>query len=220
MKKHVAIIVCLSLLAVTSGAQALVYRCEREGRIAFSDQRCEAGAKETQKNYAVSVANGELDMQIVVSYYEVQGYDYDSLTRSLRANGPMGYHGLASWNVNYEFTSKRYRDACLIDMVLVKVTGEILMPRWTDEHSAVLELQRRWNDHYAALKRHEDGHIQHGKELALLVKERLMGLGPVPCDQIQALAQEEFQRRYDILKGRDQEYDARTNHGATQGAQF
>lgn len=47
-----------------------------------------------------------------------------------------------------------------------------------------------------------------------------MGLGAVPCDQIRTLAQEEFQRVYDNLKGRDQEYDIRTSHGATQGAQF
>ncbi|MDH4215816.1 MAG: DUF922 domain-containing protein [Gallionella sp.] len=220
MEKLGAIIVGLLLLAGTSGAQAQVYRCEREGKIAFSDQRCEAGAKETRKAYATSDANGVLDMQIAVTYYEVKGYDYDSLTRSLRASGPKGYHGLASWNVNYEFTSKRHRDACQIDMVLVKVSGEILMPRWTDEPSATLELQRRWSDHYAALKRHEDGHVQHGRELALMVKERLMGLGALPCDQIRALAQEEFQRLYDNLKGRDQEYDIRTNHGATQGAQF
>ncbi|MBI5912038.1 MAG: DUF922 domain-containing protein [Betaproteobacteria bacterium] len=71
-----------------------------------------------------------------------------------------------------------------------------------------------------ALKRHEDGHIQHGRELALLVKERLMGLGVVPCDQMQALAEGEFQRLYGNLKARDQEYDARTNHGATQGTVF
>ena len=58
------------------------------------------------------------------------------------------------------------------------------MPRWTEESSAPLELQRRWRDYYAALKRHEDGHIQHGRELALLVKERLMGLGAVPCDPV------------------------------------
>lgn len=220
MKKRDAIITCLLLIAVAHNAKAQVYRCEREGKISFSDQRCETGAKQTQRVYATSDANGVLDMQIAVIHYDVQGYDYDSVTRSLRANGPNGFHGLASWNISYEFTSKQHRGACQIDMVRVKVSGKILMPRWVDEPSAPLELQRRWSNHYAALKRHEDGHIQHGRELALLVKERLMGLGSVPCDQLQTLAQGGYQRIFDNFKGRDQEYDARTNHGATQGAMF
>jgi predicted secreted Zn-dependent protease len=215
-----AIIVYLLLLAVASRTQAQVYRCEHDGRIAFSDRPCEAGAKATRKGYATSGASGVLDLQIAANHYPVQGRDYGSLASSLNANGPKGFHGLASWKIGYEYTTKRQRDACQIATVRVKISGEILMPRWAEESSAPLELQRRWGDYYAALKRHEDGHIQHGRELALLVKERLMGLGAAPCDQVQALAQGEFQRLYGNLKARDQEYDARTNHGATQGAVF
>jgi len=214
-----AIIVCI-LLAVASSAQAQIYRCERDDKIAFSDRPCETGAKSTQKSYATSGASGVLDLQIAVNNYQVQGRDYGSLVSSLNANGPRGSHGLASWRIGYEYTTERQRDACQIATVRLKVSGEILMPRWTEESSAPLELQRRWSDYYAALKRHEDGHIQHGRELALLVKERLMGLGAVPCDQLPALAEREFQRLYGNLKARDQEYDARTNHGATQGAVF
>jgi predicted secreted Zn-dependent protease len=220
MRKLDAIIVWFLLLAVASGAQAQTYRCERDGKITFSDRPCEAGAKATQKFYATSVVSGVLDLQIAVTYYAVQGHDYGSLARSLRANGPKGFHGLARWNVTYKYTTKRQRDACQIATVRIKVSGEILMPRWADEPSAPQDLQRRWSDYYAALKRHEDGHIQHGRELALLVKERLMGLGAVPCDDMQTLAQAEFQRVYGNLKARDQEYDARTNHGTTQGAVF
>jgi predicted secreted Zn-dependent protease len=94
------------------------------------------------------------------------------------------------------------------------------MPRWINEPSAPQALQRRWSHYYAALKKHEDGHIQHGREFAILMKERLMGIGVVPCDQMQALAQSEYQRLYSNLKTRDQEYDARTNHGASQQAVF
>lgn len=213
------IIACL-LLTTADGVQAQTYRCERDGKIAFSDRPCEAGAKSTRKDYAASGASGVLDLDVAINYYSVQGLDYDSLTRSLRANGPKGYHGLAAWKVSYEYTIKQRKDTCQVDSVRVKIAGVILMPRWTDERSAPQDLQRRWIDYYAALKAHEDGHIQNGRELALLIKERLMGLGTVPCGQTKALAEAEFQRLYGNLKTRDQEYDARTNHGATQGALF
>lgn len=214
------ILILLLLLGMTNLAHAQVYRCEHEGKIAFSDLPCQPGAKATQKVYATAGATGVLDLQIAVTHYLVDGHDIKSLTSSLRANGPKGFHGLATWRVSYEYATKRRRDACQIDSVITKVSGEVLMPRWVDEPSAPLALQRRWTDYYSALKKHEDGHIQHGRELALLVKERLMGIGAVPCDQVRALAQSEFQRLYTNLKTRDQEYDARTNHGATQGALF
>ena len=220
MRKRPPTTACLLLVAAVSGAQAQTYRCERDGKIAFSDRPCEASAKETRKDYAVSGASGVLDLEIALNYYTVHGQDYASLLQSLNANGPRGFHGMAGWKVTYQYTTKQRRDACQIDTVRVKISGEILMPRWADERSAPQALQRRWSDYYAALKLHEDGHIQHGRELALLVKESLMGLGAVPCNQIQALAQAEFQRVYGNLKTRDQEYDARTNHGATQGAVF
>jgi len=220
MRKRDAFTVCLLLLAVASAAQAQVYRCERDGKTAFSDRPCETGAKASQKVYATSLASGVLDLQVALNRYAVQGRDYDSLSRSLRAKGPRGFHGLAGWSVSYEYTTKRQRDACQIATVRIKVSGEILMPQWTDESSAPLELQRRWSNYYGALRTHEDGHIQHGRELAQLVNERLLGLGLVPCDQLQSLTQGEFQRLYGNLKARDREYDTRTNHGETQGAVF
>ncbi|MES2944849.1 MAG: DUF922 domain-containing protein [Pseudomonadota bacterium] len=207
----------LPTLAAVGAAQAQIHRCERDGKVVFSDQPCEAGAKASQKTYAASGRSSTLDLQIAVNHYEVQGHDQGSLLRSLRANGPNGFHGFASWNVSYEYTTKPDRDACQIISVRLKVSGKILMPRWIDASAAPVQLQQRWGEYYAALKRHEDGHIQHGRELALLVNERLMGLGSLPCDQMQARTQVEFQRLYDNLKTRDQEYDARTQHGKSQG---
>ena len=53
-----------------------------------------------------------------------------------------------------------------------------------------------------------------------MVNARLLGLGSLPCDEMKIRTKSEFDRVYQNLKGRDQEYDARTNHGETQGASF
>ncbi len=116
MRKRDAFIACLLLLAVASGAQAQVYRCERDGKVAFSERPCEAGAKASQKDYATSVASGVLDLQVAVTHYEIHGQDYDSLTRSLRAKGPKGFHGLASWNVSLNFHTSKTDNAGLGNM--------------------------------------------------------------------------------------------------------
>jgi predicted secreted Zn-dependent protease len=212
-----ALIIACASLAI---AQTM-HRCERDGKISFSDVPCAAGAKATTKAYAPSGgATGTLEMQVAVKTYPVEGRNYDALTASLRARGPQGFHGLAKWRVSYEFTSKRERGLCRVDTVRVTIAGEILMPHWTEASLAQPALQRHWSDYYAALKVHEDGHIQHGRELAVLVKERLLGLGAVPCERLNATAQGEFNRLYANLRNRDAEYDARTGHGATQGAYF
>jgi predicted secreted Zn-dependent protease len=210
----------LVLLLAADPAQGQIYRCEREGTVTYADRPCEAGAKASSKAYAVAGPTGALDLQVNVVHYEVRGLDYPSLVRSLQANGPRGFHGLAQWKVTFEHSTEPQGDGCAISAVRVRVAGEILMPRWVDAAAAPLDLQRRWADHYAALQRHEDGHIQHGRELALLVKERLMGLGAMACDRLKVLARQESQRLYENLKARDREYDLRTNHGATQGALF
>jgi predicted secreted Zn-dependent protease len=215
-----AFMFCILLFAVATDTWAQVYRCEHDGKVSFSDQKCAVGAKTVQKDYASPAGSGVLDLQVVVTHYPIQGQDQASLMRSLNANGPKGFHGLASWDVRYEYTTRKNNEVCRIDTVRVNISGKILMPRWADESSAPAGLRQRWSDYYMALKRHEDGHIQHGRELALLVKEKLLGLGAVPCNQVQALAQGEFDRLYGNLKTRDQEYDARTNHGANQGVAF
>ena len=133
----------------------------------------------TRKHYDTASASGLLDLQVTVTHYPVAGASYDALTRSLSANGPKGFHGLASWRTGYKFTTTRQADRCRIDTVTT-----------------------------------------HVRELALLVKERLLGIGSVPCDEVQALAQAEFERLYRHLKTRDRQYDARTGDGATQGAWF
>lgn len=208
------------LMATATEALGQIHRCERNGSVSYSDRPCEAGAKATQQSYAVAAPSGALDLAVTQVHYDVTGHDYPTLIRSLRANGPRGFHGLARWKIDYHYTTTQQRQLCSISSVRLRVSGEILMPRWVDSASAPADLQRRWSEYYSALQQHEEGHVQHGRELAILVRERLMGLGAVPCDTLQKLAQSEYDRLYGNLKTRDQEYDARTNHGATQGALF
>lgn len=200
--------------------RAEIHRCEKAGEVVYADQPCEPGARASRQRDAAPGTSGALDLQVALTHYRVEGRTYDALARSLNANGPNGFHGLASWRISFELTTTPQADQCRVASVVTRVSGKILMPQWVDEASAPRALQRRWTAYYAALKRHEDGHIQHGRELALLVKEKLMGIGAVACDTLQAQANSEFQRLYGHLKTRDQQYDARTDHGATQGALF
>lgn len=218
IRRHACLAAVVAAATGLADADAQIHRCERDGRVTYSDQPCETGAKATTRPYAAAAPSGALDLDVKVRHYDVVAHDYPSLVRALAAKGPRGFHGMAGWQVDYRYSVDRQPAGCAVDSVRVRVAGEILMPRWVDAADAPPALQRQWSDYYAALQRHEEGHIQHGREFALLVKERLMGLGRVSCDNLQALAQREYDRLYGNLRTRDQEYDARTGHGRTQGA--
>ena len=219
MHSRTALLACL-LFLVSGEVLAQRYRCELHGKPAFSDQPCKPGEEPTRKDAAPSEARGTLEVNVAIKHYTVRGRDTASLSQSIKANGPKGFHGQTQWNFAYEYTAAKERDACRMRTVRVKADAEILMPQWADEATAPPALQRRWHAYYAALKAHEDGHVRNGKELAPLVKDRLLGLGAMPCDQVKAIADAEFRRLTASLRARDKEYDDRTDHGANQGAEF
>jgi predicted secreted Zn-dependent protease len=212
------VVLCSGLpFAVT----AQVHKCTEAGRTVYTDAPCAssaapnfAGIKSGPKN------SSALETQIIWNHYPVKGNSYESLMKSLAVNGPKGFHGVAGWNFSYSHTVKPEGKLCRFDNVRLKIVGEILMPKWTDESAAPAALQQRWQGYYAALRQHEEGHVQHGNELAALVREKFFGVSDFPCAQAEAVAKAEFDRVYTSLKNRDKEYDARTQHGATQSASF
>jgi predicted secreted Zn-dependent protease len=202
-------------------ASAKIYQCTIKNQRIYSDQPCEENKTSTLKSIATkTVPPSPVNKQITWNYYPVLGKDYPSLIQSLAANGPKGFHGLANWNVTYGYSTRVNDGVCRFDTINVYLRGEVLMPRWLDQSRASADLQYRWQNYYSALKQHEEGHIQNGMELALLVREKILGLGTFQCSQAATIAQKEFDRIYGFHKERDKKYDERTEHGATQGAKF
>jgi predicted secreted Zn-dependent protease len=201
-----------SLALHAPSARAQVYKCDNAGKTEYSDKPCVSGTIKPMKQVPGG-AQGLIDFQVTTRHYPVTGDDFASALQALRVRDPSGFAGWARWKVDYQFTSEAVASGCLITAVTVRVDGEILMPQWSEEKSASSPDQASWRAMYNQLKRHEDGHIQHGREFALLLKERLMGIGAVPCEQMQSHAQKEYRQLYENLKNRDQEYDRRTDHG-------
>jgi predicted secreted Zn-dependent protease len=205
-------------------AQA-VHRCTKEGQTVYSQFPCEAGQQTKKVDVKLAdIASSQLLSELVWKTYDVTGVDYSGLVRSLAAHGPQfngkSFHGLAKWNVSYRYETQVAGRQCKFSHIELKIAGEILMPNWRDEAKASTELRQRWSKYYAALKAHEEGHVQHGKELALRLREHFLGLGNFECAEAGGLAQRAFDRIYSNLKDRDRDYDQRTQHGATQGALF
>lgn len=216
---------CFTLGLMHQASAQTVHRCEQNGKTIYSQFPCAQNQKAKQIDMkATDVASSQLISNLVWKTYDVDGKDYGSLLRSLAVNGPKAndksFHGLAKWRVGYKYETKLSGRACKFSRITLTLDGEILIPVWRDEASAPAHLREHWGRYYAALKAHEEGHIQHGKELALRLREQFLGVGDFECNEVAALAQREFETTYNSLKNRDEEYDQRTQHGATQGAFF
>ncbi|MGY8903921.1 MAG: DUF922 domain-containing protein [Burkholderiales bacterium] len=197
-------------------AFAQIYKCALGASTVFSDQPCPDALSNPLKRTAPSGPKGQIDFQVGLRTYPVNGPNLAAAYLSMRANGPGGFAGFARWTVDYQYESKSTASGCAISSLKVNIKSDILMPNWIEEKSASTADQTAWRAMYTNLKRHEDGHVQHGREFGLLLKERLLGLGTQDCAQLQSLAQTEYQRLADNLRKRDEEYDRRTDHGLRQ----
>lgn len=203
-------------LCVLGRAQAQVYKCKVGGAVVFADMPC-AGSGEKLTPARAGGPNGSLDFQIMTRHYPVNGDTLAVAYRDMRASSPDGFTGWARWKITYDLEkTPPANNHCSVSAVRIRVIGDILMPQWNQEHQAPLKDQQWWRSMYTGLKRHEDGHVQHGREFGMLLKERLLGLGHLPCETVESRAQQEFQLLYGNLNQRDNEYDRRTDHGRRQ----
>lgn len=196
------------------GAQAQIYQCRQGGSLVFSDRPCAEGAQAVKA--APSGPQGAIRFEVPTRHYKVSAPTLTHAYMTMRANNPGGFAGWARWKVDYRYEHEESGGRCTIRSVTVHVVGDILMPDWAEEKQASAEEQSEWRAMYAALKRHEDGHIQHGREFALLLKERLLGIGTAPCAQLESRAKQEYTQLHENLQRRDAEYDRRTDHGLRQ----
>ena len=204
-------------LLMPLAAHAQVYKCTEGPAVIFSDKPCASAAAVSTQIAVTSNADGRLDFQAdLTRHYLVTGPNFRAARLSMNVRGPGGWSGMARWKVDYTFESKRAGQGCAIGRVAVRVVGDIQMPQWVEEASASQADQFEWRRLYANLERHEQGHIQHGREFGLLLKERLLGIGTVPCDELKGRAQQVYTTLYANLNQRDAEYDRRTDHGLRQ----
>jgi predicted secreted Zn-dependent protease len=203
-----------AIACVSLASHAQVFKCGQGAAAVFTDKPCEAGAQRVPLQVR-SAADASVDFEILTRHYQVTAPNYRAAIKALHANSNE-FTAWARWKVDYKFDTKPVDAGCTLSALRLKVIGDILMPSWSDEGGASPADQAAWRNMYAILKRHEDGHTQNGREFALLLKERLMGMGVLPCAALQSRVEQEYRRLYANLRDRDNEYDRRTDHGRRQ----
>lgn len=203
------------VLALAASAQAQVFRCTVDGRTVFADQPC-GERSQPVAGLPVPAPPSDLRFDVHTRHYAVPGHSYFNAIAWMRANNPGGFAGWARWRVHYRHETRPAGNACEVAAVRIGVDGDILMPQWTGLAEASPTDRERWQRMYDLLMVHEQGHIQHGREFAVLLRQRLLGLGRMPCAEVETRLRQEYELLMSNLRHRDAEYDRRTEHGLRQ----
>ena len=150
-------------------------------------------------------------------YYDISGSTETELRDQLNALGPVGpdgYHGdaLTIWYIRWTWDGYGAEE-CDLRTVSATYDIKVTLPRWTPPHDASPALIEKWNAYMLALAHHEKGHVDNViANLPVLINS----IRRATCSTAEAKAQ-------DVLSGmrrNDINFDASTDHGATQGARF
>ncbi|MET0552441.1 MAG: DUF922 domain-containing protein [Vicinamibacteria bacterium] len=159
-------------------------------------------------------------------YYEVTGSTAAELRASMDRNGPnkspsgRSSAGFAQWDVEWSYLWTATSDECRLTRVSTSLTVNITLPRWSSVDRPV-ELAARWRRFVDALRTHEDGHAQNGRDATRVIGEKLRALPPEPdCPALAAAIQKTAEGVLAEYRARDVSYDLRTAHGLTQGTLF
>ena len=158
------------------------------------------------------------------SYYYVNGPSASLLAAQIDRNGPPGadgkrYAGKTKWDVQWKFKHEQHGAICGMKEVAVAIGVAQTLPKWRSEAQGAAALKTRWQQFIEALRRHEDGHKDHGLAAGKEIETALLAAEPASnCEALAAAANSVANAIVMKYQKLDQDYDRKTDHGRSQGA--
>jgi predicted secreted Zn-dependent protease len=148
--------------------------------------------------------------------YTITGNTSAELRAQMDRLGPTatGQHwdAVESWYINWRWPTAG-DGSCELSSATVSVTNTVTSPVWTPPPGVYPALVAAWSRYMLALATHEKGHV----DLVIAgVPSVLDALHKATCGSANSAANAVL----DQIRQRNADYDAATNHGATQGARF
>jgi predicted secreted Zn-dependent protease len=162
--------------------------------------------------------------EVIQKPYAVRAQPDQTLRQAINAATPINvngrkFHGYTRWNVRWTFRWwNEPSGRCKITEVSTRLRLELQLP---DLQLATPSQQAEFDRYLPALSHHEQGHMQFGRDAARAIDQ---GIAQLPeeaeCSTLERRANE---LGHSVLRDhveREKQYDAKTGHGATQGAKL
>jgi hypothetical protein len=202
----------IAAMVFATTAQAEIFQCAPG---IFTDQPCTSGTTLTIRPGGQQTAPpAQIKFNLQQRTYPIHGKDYLSAFTNLRASGK--FSAWAQWKLEYEYKHAQTGKQCTIDNLIITVSGDILMPEWVEQTRAPQQDQAAWNRGQRQLQIHEEGHIQHGKDAAVMLRTKLLPLSAENCESVDRWATTALSTTTLYLQQLDRDYDRVTQHGLRQ----
>lgn len=160
-------------------------------------------------------------------YYRITGRTAADLRAQMNRRGPLDYSSgerydaYANWTFSWRYHDRVRTGKCRITSAEVLVELKYTYPRWLRPRNASTTLVGSWNRYLKALRTHERGHGTIAAGVGRTLLARIRALAPRrSCRKLEAAADLLGAGAIEWANRVEASYDARTNHGATQGARF
>lgn len=159
-------------------------------------------------------------------YHEMFGYTAQQLA-GLSRQCPLVIQGdsepyinaYTSYWIGWQYDYAALGDGtCQIRNPQVMVHIKQALPAWADAANASPVLAAQWQKYQTAVQAHEMGHVALIRDYSAHLLASLQGYGPQDCASIQDTVKRQGENYLSQLSQVNQDYDAATQHGATQGA--
>jgi predicted secreted Zn-dependent protease len=169
-----------------------------------------------------AVAQSEVHEKLTESQYDVHGDDRSSLLSLLNAATPVvfegkKYHAFTSWNVHWYLRWFAEPDGqCRITSVSIELTSNMRLPNLVGGSA---QQRQTFYPYLSALRTHEVGHYQMGKDAADAIDRGVQHLPPsLNCRSLEQSANDLGYSLLAEYRNRERQYDQATGYGKTQGA--
>lgn len=157
------------------------------------------------------------------NYYTVKGATLAELHDSLQRTRPWKdrppRHAATVWQIDWRFDVVRSAGLCRCSSFTTRTVITVTLPRWTPPTNASPETVSTWNRYFVALAKHEAGHADFALRAAREQHKRVSQLGAeTDCEALKRRINDTALQVLAEFRGQEQEYDRRTDHGATEGA--
>lgn len=158
-----------------------------------------------------------------VKYYSISGSNTQELKSAMKQLGPVDkedkhWNGYTDWHVDWSYSYVTTDQGCTTGPVKTKVDITMRLPQWDNPTE---NLRNEWQRYSNALRGHENGHKDIAIQAAQHIASELANLPPSSsCEELEKVADAEGNKMLDETRDQQKDYDATTNHGATQGARL
>ncbi|HEX7766172.1 MAG TPA: DUF922 domain-containing protein [Nitrospira sp.] len=146
-----------------------------------------------------------MSVEFVATEWDSYDVQAETLEEAAEAISDLEEAATAEWFPRYEYEADQF-----VTSAVVTVATKITMPRWVGVESAGAAERAEWERFCAALRSHEEGHVQLVTKVLADVDTHLIG------ESVDA-ARKVWDRTLEALAVASRAYDLQTDHGRKLG---